>query len=57
MSDDLRPKGCVEVFCEQCKGDDGSQWAFWVDCLDPRLPDGPFICDDCLGIVREKSDE
>lgn len=57
MNDNFRPKGCVEVFCEQCKGDDGSQWAFWVDCLDPRLPNGPFICDDCLGIVREKSDE
>ena len=39
--DDIRPKGTVEVACSLC------QWAFWVDCLDPRLPAGPFVCPTC----------
>lgn len=58
MSDSLRPKGYVEVPCKFCpKGPDGEQWFFWVDCLDPRLPDGPFICNNCLGIECTKSEE
>lgn len=41
-SDDLRPKGSVEVRCSTpgC----GNVW--WVDPLDPRLPEGPFDCGD-----------
>lgn len=38
--DDLRPKGTVEVTC-QCG------WSFWIDPLDPLLPDGPFECPSC----------
>jgi len=58
MNDNLRPKGCVEVSCKLCpKGPNGEEWVFWVDCLDPRLPDGPFICNDCLGIECEKVEE
>jgi hypothetical protein len=41
--DDLRPKGAVEVECAVC------HWHFWVYCLDPRLPEGPFVCSDCSG--------
>lgn len=44
MSDSLRPKGTVEVTCTQC-----GYWSFWIDALDPRLPDGPFLCSDCDG--------
>lgn len=39
-SDGLRPKGSVEVRCSQ----PGCGWAWWVDPLDSRLPDGPFDC-------------
>lgn len=38
--DDLRPHGTVEVRCDY----PGCGWRFWVDCLDPRLPTGPFDC-------------
>lgn len=38
--DDLRPKGTVQVKCST----PGCEWEFWVDCLDKRLPDGPFYC-------------
>lgn len=49
MTDDLRPKGTVQVPCSKCPvGDDGERWYFWVDALDPRLPDGPFVCMTCL---------
>lgn len=49
MTDDLRPKGTVEVPCATCPvGENGERWFFWVDALDPRLPDGPFICPSCL---------
>lgn len=41
MKDDLRPKGSVEVECIMCG------WSFWVGCLDPKLPDGPFVCETC----------
>lgn len=40
MTDDLRPKGTVEVACSV----PGCGWCFWVDALDERLPDGPFLC-------------
>lgn len=51
MTDHIRPKGSVEVECQQC------HWFFWVDCLDKRLPDGPFACDECAGIsVTEKAE-
>lgn len=46
MSDSgLRPRGTVEVPCSgpNCRG----EWYFWVEALDPRLPDGPFICPTC----------
>lgn len=49
MRDDIRPKGTVMVQCSHpdClpkPGEDAGPWSFWVDALDPRLPDGPFIC-------------
>jgi len=40
--DDLRPRGKVEVECQH----PGCGWSFWLDPLDPRLPDGPFLCDE-----------
>lgn len=40
--DDLRPRGSVQVACS-C----GCRWEWWVDALDPRLPDGPFFLDGC----------
>lgn len=42
--DNLRPPKTVEVECSK-----GCGWSFWVEALDPRLPDGPFICDSCTG--------
>jgi hypothetical protein len=42
MTDSLRPRGIVEVTC-RCG------MAFWISALDPRLPDGPFLCPDCSG--------
>lgn len=39
--DSLRPRGTVEVPCSF----PGCGWNFWVGALDPRLPDGPFICE------------
>ncbi len=48
MTDNLRPKGTVEVPCSTCPvGENGERWFFWVDALDPRLPDGPFQCPSC----------
>lgn len=38
----LRPRGTVEVTCS-------CGWTFWIDPLDPRLPDGPFPCSTCRG--------
>jgi hypothetical protein len=38
--DDIRPKGTVEVQCSY----PGCGWCWWVDPLDPRLPDGPWDC-------------
>ncbi len=38
--DDIRPRGTVEVRCSH----EGCGWCFWLDPLDPRLPDGPFDC-------------
>jgi hypothetical protein len=49
--DDIRPKGTVEVECTICS------WFFWIDCLDPRLPAGPFTCPCCEGAaVPDKAD-
>lgn len=45
--DDIRLKGTVEVVCKVC------QWSFWVDCLDPRLPAGPFVCPSCKDPGRQ----
>lgn len=40
-----RPHGTMMVECGTCGvGHDGSRCAFFVDVLDPRLPDGPFSC-------------
>lgn len=36
----LRPSGTVEVQCSHS----GCGWCWWVDPLDPRLPNGPFDC-------------
>jgi len=38
--DDIRPKGTVQVECP-------CGWSFWLDSLDPCLPDGPFECPNC----------
>lgn len=38
--DDIRPSKTVEVECSV----PGCGWSFWVDALDPSLPDGPFLC-------------
>lgn len=40
MKDDIRPHGTVFVKCSHPT----CGWTFWVEALDPRLPDGPFIC-------------
>ena len=42
MKDDLRAKGTIMF---QCSGKCG--WDVFVDCIDPRLPDGPIFCDEC----------
>lgn len=48
MTDDVRPRGTVMVPCSTCPVDaDGARWCFFVDALDPRLPDGPFVCPTC----------
>jgi hypothetical protein len=54
--DDIAPRGTVEVQCQGVdKLPDSNAGAcvdkrcrsfFWVDALDPRLPDGPFRCYD-----------
>ena len=41
MADNIRPRGTVEVDCS-------CGWSFWVDALDPSLPDGPFACPSCM---------
>lgn len=41
MNDDLRPRGAVQMPCAA----HGCGWHFWVDALDERLPDGPFMCE------------
>ena len=40
MRDNLRPSGTVEITCKHCG------WSFWVDALDPRLPNLD-CCDNC----------
>ena len=58
MSGRIHPRGTVEVECKVCPTllcatcwpdgpPEGSRTFFWVDALDPRLPNGPFICDAC----------
>ena len=42
MKDDLRTKGAM-LF--RCSGKCG--WDVFVDCVDPRLPDGPIFCTEC----------
>jgi hypothetical protein len=42
LDDDLRPPGTVTVRCSAPR----CTWWFWVGALDPRLPDGPFFCDE-----------
>lgn len=47
--DDIRPRGYVMVPCAhpECAGTgESGAWHHWVDALDPRLPDGPFLCWD-----------
>lgn len=49
--DDIRPHGtvmvpCSHADCQPKPGEDAGPWMFWVDALDPRLPDGPFLCWD-----------
>ena len=48
MSDDLRPRGTVEVECERCG------WSFWLDPLDVQLSlvephINPILCARCSG--------
>ena len=42
VKDDLRTKGAM-LF--RCSGKCG--WDVFVDCVDPRLPDGPIFCTEC----------
>jgi hypothetical protein len=42
--DDIRPRGTVQVKCQF----PGCRWEFWVDCLHPLLPEGPFLCEEHL---------
>lgn len=57
--DDVRPRASVEVPCATCPPADENgefgPWCFWVDPLDPRLPDGPFICPTCSGMDLPKA--
>lgn len=39
--DDLRPKGTVEIQCSKCG------WWYWLDPLDPKLANLPYVCDPC----------
>jgi len=48
--DDLRPTGTVEVKCSHS----GCNTYWWIDCLDPRLPDGPFLCGSTHEDDRQK---
>jgi uncharacterized C2H2 Zn-finger protein len=52
--ENLRPKGTVAVPCSGrfCKCEDGGVWVFFVEALDPRLPDGPFLCPRCEHVLR-----
>ncbi len=50
MTDDLRPRGAVEVDC----GIPECEWSFWIEATDPRLPDGPFICPGCEAVLKEE---
>lgn len=46
----IRPPGSVTVECsgKWCNPPHTSgSTHFWVEALDPRLPDGPFLCEDC----------
>lgn len=47
--DDIRPRGTVEV---KCSAPDCG-WCFWLDALDPSLPDGPFLCWTCDPATRD----
>ena len=38
--EDIRPRGTVEVTCK-------CGVSFWVDALNPALPNGPFVCGIC----------
>jgi hypothetical protein len=40
MSDDIRPRGTVQVLCSV----PGCGWEFWIEALHPSLPGGPFYC-------------
>ena len=44
IGDDIRPRGTVAV---KCDAPGGCGWHFWVDALDSRLPNGPFLCLPC----------
>jgi hypothetical protein len=47
MTDDIRPKGTVQVECTGCKAKGDPGWFLWVACDHPNLPDGPFLCVTC----------
>lgn len=49
MGDDLRPRGTVQVACSA----PDCPFEFWVGSLDPRLPDGPFLCPEHDGQDQE----
>lgn len=50
IDDDIRPPGTIEVQCVQC------EWFFWMDPMDPLLPDGPFVCPSCVDRAPPKAD-
>lgn len=43
MRDVLRSTKYIQVNCDR-----GCGWTMLVGSLDPRLPDGPFVCDMCV---------
>ncbi len=47
MPDDLRGRGLVQVECDGCREKGEPGWYFWLDPLDPSLPEGPFLCPTC----------
>lgn len=46
MSDDIRPRGTVQLECIKC------EWSFWVDPMHPMLDTGECICPSCAAAIH-----